>query len=727
LPVGRPTTANIIHPYFRQYSTGVTMSRNLLLCTVTLLLLFTFCADSQTWQWSHPLPQGDVLWNGGLLQNGTVWASTHSGCVLWSHDGGASWTIHAPDPAVRLEDVVFVDADNGWALGDHGAILHTTDGGRSWQEQYRREPRYFQDIAAADANTAWAVGTYYRPENGIAFAVRTTDGGNTWLEQEIDHPPMLYCVDFLDSQEGWASGREALLHTTDGGQSWNTISYCCTLALGLQFTSPQVGWGMSFYGVHLTTDGGLTWTLKWDTDPYYADMHFVNDSTGWIVRSSGEIYKTSDFGDSWVYQPSGVDVGFSAIEFANADTGWLFGGAGIILNTSDGGDHWEARTGDPSLSSAYLSDVRFADDHNGWAVGLVGGTGLIMHTSDGGLTWVSSPFVESPYLYCMDVLDSLNLWIGGASIWNSTDGGQSWSLSSAPQLGPWFHLIAVNPQVIFASSLYFLVRTLDGGETWEDYYIGDDLDPCDISFVDENNGWMAQCYGEAPGYIRRTTDGGATWTVQLEHEWPMTVVSFVDANNGWATGWGDSVYHTTDGGESWSAQYSGMSLDPTAMQFVDNQTGWVMNSYEGFVYTTDGGNTWIGNPVPTFNRMWGGHATDIEHVWVVGTSATILRFNGHGSGTTGPPPSVPQVFSLRAYPNPFNPATTIQFDLPAMGPVSLAVYDLSGRLVQTLFSGRGVPGSHSVVFDGRTLASGMYFVNLQAAGFSRTTKIVLLK
>ncbi len=91
--------------------------------------------------------------------------------------------------------------------------------------------------------------------------------------------------------------------------------------------------------------------------------------------------------------------------------------------------------------------------------------------------------------------------------------------------------------------------------------------------------------------------------------------------------------------------------------------------------------------------------------------------------------SGPAAFVLEpAYPNPFNPRTSIRFSAPAGERVSLKVYNLAGQEVATLFEGPGT-GSHStVVFDASGLASGVYFARLQGEGdVARTQKMVLVK
>ncbi len=87
----------------------------------------------------------------------------------------------------------------------------------------------------------------------------------------------------------------------------------------------------------------------------------------------------------------------------------------------------------------------------------------------------------------------------------------------------------------------------------------------------------------------------------------------------------------------------------------------------------------------------------------------------------------PSGFSLSCYPNPFNPTTTISFELPRGGQVTLDVYDLMGRLVQTLVNESMTAGSHQIAFDGSHLASGIYWSRLNAGGKQVVRKMVLLR
>jgi|GEM_PF-6847570 len=96
-------------------------------------------------------------------------------------------------------------------------------------------------------------------------------------------------------------------------------------------------------------------------------------------------------------------------------------------------------------------------------------------------------------------------------------------------------------------------------------------------------------------------------------------------------------------------------------------------------------------------------------------------------------PSVTTARLLNAYPNPFNPHTTIAFDLPVEQTVSLRVYDVGGRVISTLLDDETAPaGLNKVVWrgrdeSGRTVPAGLYFYRLESGSYSETKRVVLLK
>ncbi len=87
----------------------------------------------------------------------------------------------------------------------------------------------------------------------------------------------------------------------------------------------------------------------------------------------------------------------------------------------------------------------------------------------------------------------------------------------------------------------------------------------------------------------------------------------------------------------------------------------------------------------------------------------------------------PESFALRNYPNPFNPITHIQYELPVQTKVELSIFNLLGERIATLENGEQPAGQHHVVFDGEKLPSGLYVCRLQANGSTTTRKLLLQK
>lgn len=116
------------------------------------------------------------------------------------------------------------------------------------------------------------------------------------------------------------------------------------------------------------------------------------------------------------------------------------------------------------------------------------------------------------------------------------------------------------------------------------------------------------------------------------------------------------------------------------------------------------------------------------------TSAELTEFQPvlyelYGQGTPDNPPVEPRTFRLNSpYPNPFNAAATISFDVDSERRVTLSLYNVNGRLVQTLADNVYPAGRHQVVFSAdRELASGLYFITMVSGSRKSVQKIVLLK
>ncbi|RKZ12509.1 hypothetical protein DRQ50_11840, partial [bacterium] len=120
-----------------------------------------------------------------------------------------------------------------------------------------------------------------------------------------------------------------------------------------------------------------------------------------------------------------------------------------------------------------------------------------------------------------------------------------------------------------------------------------------------------------------------------------------------------------------------------------------------------------------------GNALETDHVW------TFTTVDGPVSGVQEP--MIPRVTVLmQNAPNPFNPRTTIAFDLASPGSVRLKIYSVDGKLVRTLVTERMEAGQHKRIWDGRdnggrTVPTGVYLMRLETRGVTQTRKMLMLK
>jgi hypothetical protein len=237
--------------------------------------------------------------------------------------------------------------------------------------------------------------------------------------------------------------------------------------------------------------------------------------------------------------------------------------------------------------------------------------------------------------------------------------------------------------------------TTDGGASWNfvPFYLNSNEGKgYDVIFTDIQRGYAACGVWDGRGAIARTTDGGATWNSIL-FSGPLYAINFpISATSlvGYAAGENGTVLKTTDAGNSWRAQIYGIGQRLDDISFLDFDYGFAVGSAGTILKTETGGEP----PVGIIN-------------------------NGQ---------SIPNRIKLLAnYPNPFNPRTTISWQLSVNSNVSLNVYNLQGQKVKTLLSASQLAGFHSIELDASGMASGVYFYMLEAGAYFEIKKMIVLK
>ena len=471
-----------------------------------------------------------------------VWATTSYGKVFASTDGGTNWLQQESTVTDGLYGIEFIDASTGW-MGTVGKVLKTTDGGAIWTPSDGGYAGTFMDVSYADPGSLWAVG--------VGGQMRlSTDSGATWAAPATAPPATggLYTLDFVSPTHAWATGVNALLHTTDGGTSWQSqlppldpTEY--PIFRTMAAASETHALTAANARIWSTTDGG-TWVRRTGNDLLNGIGGIAAFDTVHAIAgdNAGSIVETTDGGTTWAFQRVGADTdSIYALEFSDSLRG-IASGYDVALYTIDGGDTWQPAT--RPATGQHVRDLAYATPTHVWAVGE---GGLAWESTDGGASWGSRDLGTSTALYGVAFGDATHGWaFGYNTILATIDGGANWT----PQTPP--------------TTSYFY----------------------DGTFVNAKVGWV----GTGTGQVARTVNGGASWTLQSPGAGNnIENVYFLDARHGWAVSDSGTVSATPDGGRHWMVQDPGCANGLEDVAFVNARHGWVVGNGGTIMTTTTAG------------------------------------------------------------------------------------------------------------------------------------------
>lgn len=297
-------------------------------------------------------------------------------------------------------------------------------------------------------------------------------------------------------------------------------------------------------------------------------------------------------------------------------------------------------------------------------------------TATNSFTVVSGPVTTEGILSVQYVNASTLVAIGGTQFLKSTDGGVTWSASQVAPSGLYNYDVCFSSPSVGTvvggyqySSSNFVLRTLDGGQTWTPQSCGSGNLLAGVSFCSDSTGTIV---GAGRG-VYRTTNGGATWTQQDTglSIGALMAVRQIDALNVVAVG--NSVYNgavcrTRDGGITWSLALTPMRLQDVCVpasnlmvavgldrverstdggstfssnaisagytlegvSFGDARIGFAVSNAGTIYRTTDGGVSW--QPIRnTGNALWGVSCLDASTAVVVGNAGVILQTKDGGA------------------------------------------------------------------------------------------------
>ena len=316
--------------------------------SLLLLVLLAFGASTvaaaPSW---HPVTE-PWLWGriDGMhfVNPATGWIGTAGGSIHHTTDGGATWVEQYSDPYLYFRSLMFADTQRGWAgsLVSWRLLFSTTDGGAHWTEVWNiPEPRpsAICGLWVASSQVIYGVGSY----SGPARMIKSSDGGATWASQALA-PLATTSIDvfFFNELEGFVVGgrghfpdsiRSVVLHTTDGGATWQERYFGPRFGewgWKISFPHPDTGYVSleRFNGpmvVLKTVNRGLNWTELSYPNYNQQGVGFATPLMGWVGGSNNPTFGTTDGGLSWSATPWGEEV--DRFQFLSPTLGYASGAA----------------------------------------------------------------------------------------------------------------------------------------------------------------------------------------------------------------------------------------------------------------------------------------------------------------------------------------------------------------------------------------------------------------
>ena len=457
----------------------------------------------------------------------------------------------------------------------------------------------------------------------------SNDGGSTWIQRNVPFNlgSPLYGLFFLDSQNGWIYGNENY-HTTDGGSTWIPMQFLGSTYF-MKFYTTTFGLTTGNFGVYISLDGGSSWIES----PNGMNAFDFSDNLNGLGASDNGIYKTTDGGNTFTLVNTGNTkaVAFlsSTIAVGIADD--------TFIRSTDGGETWNAVV--PANGKSELLPVS-SDIVLAW-----GRTGnfpnyddRIFRSSDGGQSWIDLGEVMQNGVFAFS---ENNFQIVAASdlngnMFHSADAGLNWTQSFISQGQQPGYLSSASPYFAAAQTGYFghgpgfIIKTTDGGASWFQISSGngeslndvDRFDNGDLIAVGDNGTILTNSGGTSPWIIKPKISQYKIKAVQVVG--PSEIVALDEIGQ---------VYLSTDGGTSWTPTSTMPSdLSPAEdIRFNTLQDGWVIGQGGSALYhTSDGGNTWI--PVTEFGGAY--VSVDVEGVNIWANNVTGIFYRSTDNGTT---------------------------------------------------------------------------------------------
>ncbi len=693
-----------------------------------------------------------------------LFAGTNTG-LYRSTDHGQSWLNVSETDQYYSQDLVKAIAVSNGVIYKTGSssIIGSTDNGATWPigaflgndvSDFVMKDTILVTRSYSSLITVWK----FAGSLGNAAYLGNLPGGGS-----AQAPGVVFQCEGFSGTNILVGSDSGLYISPDSGATWDKADSGIT---DKDIRSLAAGGGRIFVGtetagVFCSTDGGGTWSPSNSGLTSLSIRTIAENGDSLLAATNdGGVFLSTDSGGNWVP----VNAGLPGVPVNR----FCFDGNAPVAGT-DGCGVYSLNGTWSSINSGLsaLSVSSFASGTNDVFAGTYGAG--IFRSTDDGTSWVSADSgLTSLYINSL-ISKGNNLFAAtsGGGIFKSTDDGTSWSAANSGIHTGYINSLAATNGAILAGTteppdtqvvVYSGSRWLDSGYVYVSTNDGNDWTTLDSGFAlvhaimaVDSDIYVAGVWG-----LNLSTDNGKTWgSISTEYQNPavgvqtgiVLTLACVDSDVYAGTS-GAGIFLTSDRGATWlddDAAQPGTNyfLIVPAILSDGPELFAANNSYgsAGYgVYVSDSGKAWRGANSGFMNpAVWPNPA-----VRALTISNNTLIAGTDGCGIWKRPLSemtdvrrsrgeVPSQFSLyQNYPNPFNPTTAISYQLSAVSHVTLKVYDVLGREVETLVDEVQKIGRYEVRFDGLRLASGVYFCRLVAVGntgqeFESTKKLVLMK
>ncbi|HCA43176.1 MAG TPA: hypothetical protein DEP28_07985 [Bacteroidetes bacterium] len=539
-----------------------------------------------------------------ILDAANIYVCGDSSLILKSTNEGLNWTETRLNTGATFFSLYFNNSNTGFVSGGNGSLFKTTNAGLNWNQINTGFGGFFYDVKFANINTGYIGGNriILKSTNGgvnwfdagavfsSPFAqtysihvqdsetvygmivsenkfVVTTNGGTNWTQYDITiHPTngssfdILRKIKFINAQTGYlATDFGRVCKTTNAGANWNQDST-------FKFPYRKIGvlWGVDAVGnsvsasggggtIIRSTNAGQNYSLIQGWKHQLNDIKFINQQTGFTVGDRGDIFKTSNEGNSWEKINSNTINNLTSVDFINPQTGYITGDTGTILKTTNQGLNWNIIvTGLNNL----LYDSDFINNDTGY---ICGKAGLIIKTTNSGNSWFQ--------LNTGDIDEFKKI-----KFFNSSTG------------------VAVHEAGIRL--------TTNAGSNWN--ALSGNINGVDIHLLNQNTGYISA----GGGQVYKSTNSGLNWIqVSSRPGWVFWTLWYEDEQDGYAAGSDGVIAKTTNGGTNWT-QIFFTNNRLNSIEFINNETGFIVGDWGNIIKTTNGGLTFTENNISELTKSF---------------------------------------------------------------------------------------------------------------------------